>query len=593
MRYRLLPTLSLIVWMAGVSLLPNSASAVPLNRGVVQDLRNQVRLLLKNQAPRPARRSDALTPGDALATARSALAEIRFNDDSLIRLGEQSLFRFQPNTRIFRLDNGTALLLIPPGRGVTRVRTPNAAAGIRGSALFVRYNPDTNTTLVGALTNSQIEVTNQDQSQNQPLKAGQIAVIIQSKIARVYDFDLNTFYESSELVKGLDLPRRGAASPDAAIAAVQSETAEALRSQSPIVGQGTIDTPVFVRLMGPQSTALVTTSQDGFEPMAFGSSPNRLSIDLQRLGWLRPGETGSRVVQSPSAAPLSIGNPGVVSSGLVSPPSGSSAPMPLAAIEPSSIVSPGTVNPSTVNSGLVSPPSGSSAPLPSAAIAPPSTPASAPSPSIGPAPSPSASPSFSNPPSPNSAIVQPSPVPPATIPQLPSPAPLPPAGPSSVIQPTPAPAPSLPVVQPTLPLAPPLPVVVQPTPAPAPIAPVAAPGLPSPGLPLVTAPSLPAPIAPVLPEAVGTGQVVSPPAAIVNQPVVPATPSRVEVLPSPAAIVRPGPPGLPTAQPGSVSVPLPGSDVPPIAPGANTTIQPGSASPLTRPSGVQLDLKGP
>ncbi len=226
-----------LVILSGNGLAPPAVRAeTPLNRAVIESLRNAVKLILQNQSPRPARVRDTMTPGDALATARAALAELRFNDGSLARVGGQALFRFLPNTRTFQLSNGTLLLLVPPGRGQTRIQTPNAATGIRGSALFVRYLPDTDVTLIGALTESGIEVSNRDRSQNQPLRAGQLAVVVKDRIERVYQFDLNTFYETSDLVKGLELQHplspQSQLGADPAIAAVRTETAAAVKAQT-------------------------------------------------------------------------------------------------------------------------------------------------------------------------------------------------------------------------------------------------------------------------------------------------------------------------------------------------------------------------
>ena len=235
--------MALSLWSGSV-LLPLAAHAeVPLNRAVIASLRNAVELILKNQPPRSAKVRDALAPGDAIATARAALAELRFNDGSLARVGGQTLFRFLPHTRTFQLSNGTLLLLVPPGRGQTRIQTPNAA-GIRGSALFVRYLPATDTTLIGALTESGIEITNRDRSQAQPLGAGQIAVVVNNRIEQVYRFDLSTFYDTSELVKGLELQHsttseqtaneQAAVPTDRSIAAVRAETAEAVERQASV-----------------------------------------------------------------------------------------------------------------------------------------------------------------------------------------------------------------------------------------------------------------------------------------------------------------------------------------------------------------------
>ena len=113
--------LAITLSSTGSLLLSDDAlAATPLSRAVIESLRNQVRLIPKNQSARPARRSDTMTGGDALATARSSMAQLRFNDGSLARVGEQAVFKFTPGTRTFRLSNGTALMLIPPGRGTTQ-----------------------------------------------------------------------------------------------------------------------------------------------------------------------------------------------------------------------------------------------------------------------------------------------------------------------------------------------------------------------------------------------------------------------------------------------------------------------------------------
>ncbi|MEM9451651.1 MAG: iron dicitrate transport regulator FecR [Cyanobacteria bacterium P01_E01_bin.6] len=198
--------LTLLLCSLGSQLVVRKAVATtPLTYAVIQLLRNEVELLPEGELARPAAISDEMVPGDALATSREAFAELFFNDGSLARVGERVLFRFVPETRTFRLDNGTVLLLIPPGQGRTRLRTPNATAGIRGSALFVRYNEETDTTLIGALTDSGIEAYNHDETERYELESGQMAVVVDNHIQQIYQFDLERFYETSELTRGLNL----------------------------------------------------------------------------------------------------------------------------------------------------------------------------------------------------------------------------------------------------------------------------------------------------------------------------------------------------------------------------------------------------
>lgn len=243
-------TVTVIAVVLSNTLLAAEVSAqTTLNRAVVQTVRNSVQVLRQNQAPRAARVSDVLTPGNGVSTARSSFAELRFNDGSLGRLGEQVVFWFSAGTRNFRLSNGTVLLLIPPGQGSTQIRTPNAAAGIQGSALFVRYILETDTTIVGALTDSNIQVSNRDGTQQQTLRGGQMVVAIGDRLDRIYDFDLNAFYETSELVRGLapGEEANSGESADPAIAQVQAEMQTAIEQQLPLPTDEILETPGFMR----------------------------------------------------------------------------------------------------------------------------------------------------------------------------------------------------------------------------------------------------------------------------------------------------------------------------------------------------------
>ncbi|WP_392531191.1 FecR domain-containing protein [Nostoc sp. C117] len=273
----------LVISLLGIMVLPlpdRVSALTPLTRAEIQNLRNLVQLIPKNKLKkRPAQKSDAMIPGDGLSTGRASLADLRFNDGSLARVGEQAIFQFLPKTRSFRLSNGTALLLIPPGRGQTRIQTPSAAAAIRGSALFVRYDQQTDTTIVGALTNSGIEVSNKEASQTQVLQAGQLMVIVKGKFQGLYDFDLRNFYETSDLVRGLDLNRQNITpSADPAIASVQAETAAALQAQPPITGEGVVENPSFLQLTttNPSNSTSneIVTNDLSIDPIKNDSSVN-------------------------------------------------------------------------------------------------------------------------------------------------------------------------------------------------------------------------------------------------------------------------------------------------------------------------------
>jgi len=209
----------------------------PLRWAEIIFLRNRAQLLREDEDVRRANVADRLNVGDALRTLRRSRAELRFNDDSLARIGERATFQFTPNTRNFQLTNGTVLLLIPPSRGRTTIQTPNAVTGIQGSALFVRYIPETNTTIVGALTdnpNGPMVLFNEDGTEQQALRANEVGVIEGDRITELYRLDSELFWQSSPLAEGFDYSQDSPTGTDS-LDAVRQEIREAISKQEPLL----------------------------------------------------------------------------------------------------------------------------------------------------------------------------------------------------------------------------------------------------------------------------------------------------------------------------------------------------------------------
>ncbi|MEL6471297.1 MAG: FecR domain-containing protein [Cyanobacteria bacterium J06623_4] len=267
--------LSTALGIAGMLLVPYSVSAQgleieseiepeALSWARVDFLRNRVQLVPKEQRGRRARISDILSVGDSLRTARESRAELRFNDGSLARIGERATFRFTPNTRNFQLSNGTVLLLIPPGRGRSTIQTPNAVTGIQGSALFVRYIPETDTTIVGALTdnpNGPMVLFNRDGSEQQALRANEIGVIEGNQITELYQFDGTLFWQSSGLAEGFNYLTDSSSTGSDALDGVRQEIRDAISNQAPLTSDSVIVNPdSFTR---PEPTGAPGASQPG------------------------------------------------------------------------------------------------------------------------------------------------------------------------------------------------------------------------------------------------------------------------------------------------------------------------------------------
>ena len=218
---------------------PVKAQSV-LETAEVYKIRNQVDLNRQNRSSWiPARLGDDLIPQDAIKTGANSRAELLFNEGTLVRTGANTIFRFPPGTRDFELNSGSALIMIRPGQGQSKIVTPEAQITSQGTALFVQHNPNNNASLVGVLTNSPngpVKVTNNSGEIAIELDAGQFVSIINGAVGVVEQFILPMFYETVELSTGLGINEESLVAKESVevqttINAVRAEALEPLNAQ--------------------------------------------------------------------------------------------------------------------------------------------------------------------------------------------------------------------------------------------------------------------------------------------------------------------------------------------------------------------------
>lgn len=200
------PTLVASLW-GPVAFVAPAWAEVPFLWAEVQSVVNQVEMQATDGSRRWAVPTSCLCPGYTLSTQGVSQAELRLNDGSLMRIGEQSEVQVQQGTRILRLLQGTTLLFTQPSQGRTAVETPNALIAVDHTAVVVRYVPSRNLTLVMALADAEtgpIAVTLQTNGQEGVLYAGQMA-LASAEGLEIIEFDLLEFYRTSRLVMGLAL----------------------------------------------------------------------------------------------------------------------------------------------------------------------------------------------------------------------------------------------------------------------------------------------------------------------------------------------------------------------------------------------------
>jgi hypothetical protein len=77
-----------------------------------------------------------VTRDNAIITGDKSRVEMKFNDGSVVRLGQFTVFSFKEGTRDINLKQGSALMNVPPGMGRTNIKAAAVTAAITGTTVL-------------------------------------------------------------------------------------------------------------------------------------------------------------------------------------------------------------------------------------------------------------------------------------------------------------------------------------------------------------------------------------------------------------------------------------------------------------------------
>jgi hypothetical protein len=100
-----------------------------------------VRVLGAGAAPRPASLNDLVRDSAVVRTGVDSRTELTFSDQSLTRLGANSVFSFSGGGKEFDLNSGAILVAVPPSGGEVKIKTAAATAAITGFTAMYEYHP--------------------------------------------------------------------------------------------------------------------------------------------------------------------------------------------------------------------------------------------------------------------------------------------------------------------------------------------------------------------------------------------------------------------------------------------------------------------
>jgi hypothetical protein len=131
------------VCIALYSLSIAGASGVqPFTSATVMRVENSVSIgsTAAGNGERPAALHDVVQAESYLITKDNSRAELEFPDHSIVRVGQDTVFSFDANSRTLSLEKGAMLFYVPPGHGGGQIKTPSLTAAITGTVAKVSKN---------------------------------------------------------------------------------------------------------------------------------------------------------------------------------------------------------------------------------------------------------------------------------------------------------------------------------------------------------------------------------------------------------------------------------------------------------------------
>lgn len=126
------PVLALLMLFASAA--ENARAAVPYTQATVSRLQNDVKYgATAQRAIRAAKVADVVKADSYLLTETDSRAELKYEDGSIVRIGQNTVFTFEADTRTLSLERGSLVFYIPKGSGGGKIRTASITAAITGT----------------------------------------------------------------------------------------------------------------------------------------------------------------------------------------------------------------------------------------------------------------------------------------------------------------------------------------------------------------------------------------------------------------------------------------------------------------------------
>lgn len=152
-----------------------TVSADTLRSAKLTQVVEDVKVYKGKSEGRAASLGEKIDGSTSVTTGRRSRAELTFQDNTITRLGQNSVFSFRNGSRDVELKQGSVLLQVPKNAGGATIRTATVTAAITGTTSMFEYNPGKWVKLLTLEGTQKIYVKGSDKPVSVP--AGQMVIM--------------------------------------------------------------------------------------------------------------------------------------------------------------------------------------------------------------------------------------------------------------------------------------------------------------------------------------------------------------------------------------------------------------------------------
>lgn len=196
-----------------------AANAMDLTQSTITEAINDVRMQAPGAAnATPAKVNVLIKAPELLRTGAASRAELTAPDQTLTRIGANTVFSFENAGRTIDLQQGSVLFHAPKGKGGGVIKSGGAAAAVLGTTIIVSYSAQAGFKVVVLEGNAKVSLAD---GTAKIIHAGQMIIVLPGAQAfgSETSIDLAKLVAGSQLVQGFSHPLPSADLIQAAIAA--------------------------------------------------------------------------------------------------------------------------------------------------------------------------------------------------------------------------------------------------------------------------------------------------------------------------------------------------------------------------------------